>query len=61
MMLAGGNQVVQDSVFAIPALQDWLLSANDEVSCMPVLLCTHGRVMPRNTGCCQCLMFQACL
>ena len=35
VMLAGGNQVVQDSVFAIPALQDWLLSANDEVSCTP--------------------------
>lgn len=31
VMLAGGNQVVQDSVFAIPALQEWLLSANDEV------------------------------
>ena len=31
-LLAGGNQVVHDSVFAIPALQEWLLSNNQQVN-----------------------------
>lgn len=54
MMLAGGNQVVQDSVFAIPALQEWLLSANDEVGCTPALCGSPGTVMPCSRLLCKC-------